>query len=154
MKTYFLSCFFLFSLSTLQAQDYRYLQIVIDTADNFQFRELEWFDNGISYPEAMTAYNVPAPLLVTGNNANWNLPYIYDDDLATQSYVNEVLANPEFTRAFTLDLGAGNTLSPDSIRISKPAWSVLTSFRILLSSDAVNWELYCLLYTSPSPRDS
>lgn len=143
MKPYLLSLFFFCSCLQLHAQqDYRYLQILIDTADNFQFRELEWFENGVSYPEAMTAYNTPSPLLVTGDNANWNLFYLYDDDLATQSYVNEVNANPEFTREFTLDLGEGNSLSPDSIRLSKPAWSVLNSFRILLSTDGVNWELY------------
>lgn len=143
MKSYVLSCFFLLTIFQLSAQDYRYLQIVIDSADNFQFRALEWFDDGLAHPQvAMTAYNAPAPLLVTGDNANWNLYYLYDHDHATQSYVNEVRSNPEFTREFTLDLGEGNTLSPDSIRISKPAWSVLTSFRILLSNDAVNWELY------------
>lgn len=143
MKTYFLNIFLFFSCFSLQAQqDYRYLQILIDTADNFQFQELEWFDDGISQPQTMTAYNAPSPLLMTGDNANWNLYYLYDDDLATQSYVNEVQASPEFTREFTLDLGEGNALAPDSIRLSKPNWSVLTSFRILLSNDGVNWDLY------------
>jgi hypothetical protein len=143
MKNALLS-FFLFGccVMQMQAQEYRYLQIVIDSAYNLHFRELDWFDDGNTHPNTMTAYNQPSPLLVTGDNANWNIYRIYDDNIATQSYVNEVRASPEFTRTFTLDLGEGNSLSPDSIRLQKPSWSVLNAFRILLSNDAVNWDLY------------
>ncbi|MEM1122254.1 MAG: fibronectin type III domain-containing protein, partial [Bacteroidota bacterium] len=142
MYRYLFTLFLLGTALTTNGQDYRYLQILIDTADNFHFVEMEWFDEGVSHPQAMTAHNAPAPLLVTGDNANWNLFRIYDDNFTNSSYVNEVLSSPEFTREFTLDLGAGNSLRPDSIRITKPDYSVLAAFRILLSEDGINWDLY------------
>ena len=143
MFRFILTSFLLLSLQAASAQSYQYLRIVIDSSANFMLRELEWFDGGISYPTAaMTAFNAPSPLEVTGGNANWERFRIYDDDSLTHAAVGYISNDQAIFREFILNLGVGNGITPDSLRITKPPWSGLTRFRAYLSDDNINWELY------------
>lgn len=143
MKKLILFVFIIFGANSLTAQTYQFLKLVIDTSANLQFRELEWFDEGTNYPiPTMTAYNAPSPLVVTGSNANWERYRIYDDDSGTHAQVGYVTAHESDFHEFILNLGVGNPINPDSIQITKPMWSVLSKFRVLLSNDEINWELY------------
>lgn len=107
--------------------NYRYLKVTFLAGNNLEVTEVEFFRQGIKYPQ--TAYDGSA-----GKN-------LFDHCISTSDNTCKTYYGSAFPYTATLDLGAGNSLSPDKVRIYKRTWSSLTSFKVDGSNDNTNWTL-------------
>jgi len=125
-----------------KSQTYQYLKVVVDTSYNLDIVEMDWLANNITYPQAaMTGWNQPSPLEVTGDRANWERTQLYDNT-NLDCRVGDIGANDPIKHEFTLNLGSGNGILPDSLHLQKTNNSVLARLKVLLSNDEENWFLF------------
>lgn len=142
MKRFILSLIILSFALSLASQDYRFLRLTVDSSYNLDIVEMDWMESGIIYPgPAMTGWNTPPPLEVTGSNANWERFRLYDDTGA-DTRVGTLTSDPHVFREYILDLGSGNEILPDTLVIEKTRWGVLAQFRVELSMDMTQWDLF------------
>lgn len=121
----------------MEAQSYRYLKVETLHSDNHKWQELEWLVNDIAYPELKLSSNSSNGMLTYGSGGESYRPY--DGDSETHAWIGAI--EPPNTHYITIDLGAGNDIDPDSLRITKPTYSLVYAFRAWASNDDLNWEL-------------
>jgi len=142
MKKFILPLFLTLNSLAGSSQSYQYLRIIADTTFNLDIVEMSWIVGTTNYPTVpMTSWTAPSPLEVTGDNANWERFRLYDDTGA-DTRLGTISSDPDIFRQYTLDLGSGNGILPDSFFIQKTAWGVLAHFRIELSEDLIEWDSY------------
>ncbi|HYW95102.1 MAG TPA: fibronectin type III domain-containing protein, partial [Bacteroidales bacterium] len=138
-KKLFLFCLALATALSLQAQTYRYLKVLTLKSSNHKWQELEWFSEGTAYPQPkMTSANSNG-MRAYGDSGAGEAWQPYDGDPATHAWIGEI--NPPQTHSLILDLGESNGIRPDSLRITKPSYSLVYDFQVWASNDENLWAL-------------
>jgi len=76
-------------------------------------------------------------MIVTGDGGELINPY--DGDPNTHKWIGEL--EPPQKISFTLDLGEGNEIDPDSMRFTKPTYSLVMDFKAWASNNNEDWIL-------------
>ncbi len=127
---------------------YRYVRFTTLDCSGEKYQELDWFDEGVGHPTPKMTSVTSNGMHVWGDNADWEIVQVYDGDPATHAWLGDIA--PPYTHEVYLDLGSGNGIYPDSIRITKPGYTSVRHFQCWASNDAVDWDLFLdTVLTSP-----
>lgn len=139
MKRILVAAVMLLAVLCSQAQSYRYFKVETLQSDNFKWQELEWIEGETAHPQVkMTSANSNG-MLASGSSGAGEVYKPYDGDIDSHAWVGA--REPGDPHWITLDVGAGNEIDPDSLRITKPTYSLVFWFRVWASNDNMSWEL-------------
>lgn len=124
----------------LSAQSYRYLKVETIKCDNHKWQELEWFTGGVAHPVTNLTSANSNGMRVYGDMGSGEIWQAYDGNPETHTWLGYIIP-PQLPKSITLDLGDGNAIDPDSLRITKPTYSLFMSMRVWVSNDETNWAL-------------
>ncbi|WP_020528655.1 sugar-binding protein [Flexithrix dorotheae] len=144
---YLILClFFLSSFTTKKAPDpetqgYQYVRLVIEQNTNgVHIWELEWLNGAVAYPKIPFTSNTGT--FEAKFEGSYNNPNVFDKTNAS-GYVNQT---PSGESPITINF-KNHVIYPTGVRITKPGWSYMHSFRVEASNDpAGTWDI---LYESP-----
>lgn len=140
MKKLSVFLLFLISAATLSSQSYRYLKVETIRCDNHKWQELEWLVGEVAHPVIKMTSATSNGMVASGDVGGSEIYRPYDGDPATHAWLGYITP-PEASKSITLDLGAGNEIDPDHLRITKPTYSYVMDFRIWASNDQQDWAL-------------
>lgn len=127
-------------------QTYRYVKFLTLDCGNMQLREVDWYAGGAAHPDPRPTSVTSNGMDIWGDNADWEIVRVYDGDEESHCWLGE--KEPPYTHEVYLDLGSGNGIAPDSLRVVKSSWSQLNHFQCWASNDLVVWDL--LLDATPA----
>ncbi len=138
------------------AQTYRYLSFRVLGCENYKIQEINWYADGIDYPNPHLNSLIPANNAngetVLGADPSWARLSVYDGviDESSHFYYGNI-TDPQLQKNIILDLGDGNAILPDSIELINPAYSIITQFEVWASNDNSNWSLLLDTIVDPIP---
>ncbi|WP_169513355.1 Ig-like domain-containing protein [Flexithrix dorotheae] len=118
---------------------YRYLRYTTTSANNFKLLELDWKNGSASVPSSNLSSNNSGGVIVSGNPGSTSFKAF--DGQSNDNGGLWVGSGSGLNHQITLDLGAGNEISPTAITIHKFSWASVNGFRAEGSNDGSNWDL-------------
>lgn len=130
----------LISAGTLFSQSYRYLKVETIRCENHKWQELEWLVGDVAHPVTKMTSSTSNGMVASGDIGGSEVFRPYDGDPETHAWIGYITP-PEASKSIILDLGSGNEIDPDHLRITKPTYSYVMDFRVWASNDKQDWAL-------------
>ncbi|MGB3801188.1 MAG: fibronectin type III domain-containing protein, partial [Lewinella sp.] len=144
-----LLCFASTAYAQTSATGYRYVRFVADDVyAGSLVREVTFLNGEVTYPRLPMESNAGTVEAKFYGSAPYNGYLLFDQSASAELYV----ADPsDGQREYTLEF-IGRPVYVTGVRIKRPSWSALTSFRVEGSNDpTVGWTN---IYTSPANMDN
>lgn len=140
MRKYLFLIFFSVPLAVAISQPYQFLKVETLECDNHKWQELEWFVGDVAYPVTKLTSANSNGMRCYGDMGAGEIWQAYDGNPETHTWLGYITP-PQLPKSITLDLGEGNGIDPDSLRITKPTYSHFMHIRVWASNDELDWAL-------------